>query len=56
MSHLCAAEIQFSQCSDSILYKLFSSLAQEQEENEGEDGRDEDIYNLFDEPQIDEEL
>ena len=56
MSHLCAAEIQFSQCSDSILYKLFSFLAQEQEEIEGEDGDDEDICDLFDEPQIDEEL
>ena len=56
MSHLCAANIQLSQCSDSILYKLFSFLAQEQEESEGEDGDDEDIHNLFDEPQIDEEL
>ena len=55
MSHLCAAEIQFSQCSNSILYKLFF-LAQEQEESEGEDGDDEGIHDLFDEPQIDEEL
>ena len=56
MLRLCGAEIQFSQCSDSIPYKLFSFLVQEQEESEGEDGDDEDIHDLFDEPQIDEEL
>ena len=56
MSHLCAAKIQFSQCSNSILFKLFSFLAKEQEESEGEDGDDEDIHDLFNEPQIDEEL
>ena len=56
MSHLCAAKTHFSQYSNSILYKLFSFLAQEQEESEGEDGDDEDIHDPFNEPQIDEKL